>query len=191
MTTPIIGLSGTNGSGKDTVGMMLAEKHGFMFVSVTELLRDELRKRGQPVEREYLRALSTEWRRQSGYGVLVDKAVALYRSGPNEYKGLVMASLRNPAEADSVHELGGQVWWIDADPRVRYERIQANAATRGRAGEDDKTYEQFLAEEAAEMHTTGDAATLNMSAVREKSDVFLQNGGNDLALLEQEIAEKL
>lgn len=191
MATPIIGLSGTNGSGKDTVGMMLAEKHGFMFVSVSELLRDELRKRGLPIIRDNTSALSAEWRREFGYGVLIDKAVALYEETPGDFKGLVMASLRNPAEADRIHELGGQVWWIDADPRTRYERIQANAMARGRAGEDNKTYEQFQAEEEAEMHQSGDAATLNMSAVRDKSDIKLVNGGNDLALLEREIGEQL
>jgi len=34
----IIGLAGTNGSGKDTVGHILADKHGYLFVSVVELL---------------------------------------------------------------------------------------------------------------------------------------------------------
>jgi len=75
----IIGLSGTNGSGKDTVGGILAEKHGFMFISVTDLLRDEAKRRGDPVERKVLRTISAQWRRESGLGVLVDKATEEFR----------------------------------------------------------------------------------------------------------------
>ena len=31
------------------------------------------------------------------------------------------------------------------------------------------------------MHPIGDAATLNMSAVKEGADIFLENNGNDVA----------
>lgn len=187
----IIGLSGTNGSGKDTVGAILAEKHGFLFVSVTELLRDEVKRRGQPVDREHLRALSAEWRREFGLGVLVDRAVELYKQQGDAYQGLVMASLRNPAEADRVHQLGGDMWWIDADPRIRYDRVQRGAAERGRAGEDIKTFEQFQAEGEAEMYGNGDPAALNMSAVRDLCDVKLLNESSDLSLLDAEVTKLL
>jgi broad-specificity NMP kinase len=38
----IIGLSGTNGAGKDAAGHTLALKHNYLFVSVTDLLREFL-----------------------------------------------------------------------------------------------------------------------------------------------------
>src|SRR5882724_2080634 len=110
----IIGLAGTNGSGKDTVGHILAETHGYLFLSVTELLRAEAKRRGQPVEREVLRTISAEWRRESGLGVLVDKVVAEYEKVKDQYRGVAMASLRNPGEADRIHELGGTMVWVDA-----------------------------------------------------------------------------
>ena len=66
----IIGLSGTNGSGKDTVGHMLTERHGYLFVSLTDMLRKEAKKRGEEPSREVLRTISAEWRRESGLGVL-------------------------------------------------------------------------------------------------------------------------
>lgn len=174
----IIGIAGTNGSGKDTVGQMLAERHGWLFVSVTDILRDGLKVRGLPIERENLHSLSAEWRRESGLGVLVDKAVEIFEKSPGKYKGLAIASLRNPGEADRVHELAGKVVWVDANPKVRYSRIQANATSRSRAGEDNKTYEEFLTEEQAEMQHSGDEATLNMAGVKAKADIFLENNGN-------------
>lgn len=189
--TRIIGLSGTNGAGKDTVGRILSEHHNFLFISVTDLLRDEAKRRGLPIEREHLRTISAEWRREHGLGVLVDRAVADFESKKDQYDGVVMASLRNPYEADRVHELGGVVIWVDADPKVRYERVQANAAGRGRAAEDTKTFEEFLAEEQAEMQSSGDEATLNMSAVKERCDIHILNNTTDVAVLATDIEQAL
>jgi dephospho-CoA kinase len=187
----IIGLGGTNGAGKDVVGLLMAEKYGYLFISVTDLLRAEATRRREPVEREVLRTISAEWRRESGLGVLIEKGVAEYELVKHKHVGVVMASLRNPGEADRVHELGGTVVWIDADPRIRYDRIQANAEARNRVEEDRKTYEQFLVEEEAEMHSSGDAATLNMNGVKGKSDIFLTNDSSDLDTLEAAIVAAL
>lgn len=186
----IIGLSGTNGAGKDAVGLFLAAKHDYLFVSVSELLRDELKRRGVSVERQNLHSLSAEWRREFGLAVLVDRAVAAFEQTDGKYAGVVMASLRNPFEADRVHELGGTMLWVDADPRVRYDRVR-NAA-RGRGGEDNKTFEQFLAEEQAEMHNaSGDSAALDMAAVKDRSDITLMNNGSDMATFEHDIEQVL
>ena len=184
----ILGIAGTNGSGKDLVGHILAERHDYLFVSVSDLLRDECRKRGLPVERENLRSISAEWRREGGLGVLIDKAVTTYTTRGHPYAGLAISSLRNPGEVDRVHELGGTVVWVDARQRLRYDRIQA--ASRGRGQEDDKTFEQFQVEELAEMSTTGDSATLDMSAVRDKADIELLNEGS-LKILQEKVRETL
>src|SRR5579884_261717 len=146
----LVGLSGTNGAGKDAVGLLLCQKHRVLFISVTVVLRDELRRRGEPIARVHLRALSAEWRREFGLAVLVDRAVQQFEAVRSQYEGLVIASLRNTYEADRVHELGGTMLWVDADPKIRYERIRSNAAERNRGGEDDVTFEQFLAQEEAE-----------------------------------------
>lgn len=170
----IIGIAGTNGAGKDTVGHMLADKHGYLFVSVTDILRREAERRGLEVNRENLRSISAEWRRESGLGVLVDKAVAELKASGNDV-GVVIASLRNPGEADRVHALDGIVVWVDADPRIRYDRVQKALEQRGREAEDRKTFEQFQAEEAAEMHQSGDSATLDLSAVKGRADITAIN----------------
>jgi cytidylate kinase len=188
----LYGIAGTNGAGKDSIGIMLAERHGFLFISMTDMLRDELDRRGLPPAREHMRELSAEWRRQSGLGVLIDKSLEHYQKVADHYKGLVVASLRNPGEADRLHELEGQLVWVDADPRTRYDCLQANAASRGgrRAVDDQKTFEQFLADEAAEMQHSGDEATLSISGVKDKADIFLENDGDDIEAFKDE-AEKV
>jgi cytidylate kinase len=181
----IIGLTGTNGSGKDSVGQLLSEYHNYLFVSVTDLLRDELKARNLPITRENLRMVSAGWRRDKGLSVLIDMAMTAYEAVKDHYVGIVIASLRNPGEADRVHELGGIVIWVDADPRIRYDRVQANAKTRSRSGEDNKTYEQFMVEEASEMNSlVGDDDTaLSMSGVKLRSDMQIDNSKPDQANL--------
>ena len=171
----IIGLAGTNGSGKDTVALMLRDEYGWLFADATQMLGDELTRRGLSHERENKAALSAEWRREHGMAAIVDKAVEMFEQG--DYSGVIVGSLRHPGEADKVHELGGEVLWIDADPEIRYARITQH--DRGRV-EDQKTYDEFLAEQEREMTPTGDAATLNVSAVRDRADITVLNNGNDI-----------
>ena len=176
----LIGVGGTNGSGKDTVAQMLAERHGFLNASATEMFLEELKSRGWPNDREHKAKLSALWRREHGMGVIVDKAIEMYNTEPHKYKGIVVGSLRHPGEADRIHELGGTMIWFDADPKVRYDRIQKNLHERTHTHvEADKTFEEFLAEEKREMAHIGDSATLNMGAVKERADVFLENSGMD------------
>jgi cytidylate kinase len=187
----LFGIAGTNGSGKDSLGVYLADAYDFLFVSVTDMLRDEAKRRGLPVEREHLRNISAEWRRSGGLGVLVDKAIEVYvqKGGDNSYKGLVMASLRNPGEADRIHELDGKMIWLDANPMVRYQRISQGG--RGRDTEDMKTFEQFLAEQEAEMKHSGDKATLSLAGVKDRCDIFLDNSGATIEEFEAVVSEEL
>jgi len=53
---PIIGIGGTNASGKDTVAQMLVKKYGWQYVSLSDLLRDELKSRGESITRKKLRS---------------------------------------------------------------------------------------------------------------------------------------
>lgn len=188
----IIGLSGTNGSGKDTVAKMLVERHNFLFVGATEMFLDELKKRGWPNDREHKAKLASEWRREFGTGVIVDKAYAQLKAAGDKYVGLIVGSLRNPGEADKVHELGGTMVWVDANPKVRYDRIQAHLAERAATHvEDNKTFDQFVAEEQREMTSSGDAATPNMSAVKDRADIVLTNDGNDISAFKDKAEQTL
>jgi len=132
-----------------------------------------------------LRTISAEWRREFGLGVLVDRSVDLFNISPGKYDGVVAIPMRNVGEARRVHELGGKLVWVDADPKIRYERI----FSRQRSDEDKKTFEQFQAEEQAEMTQSGDEATLNMSGVKAICDIFLVNDGEDIEAF-KDAAEK-
>lgn len=173
----LIGLGGTNGAGKDTVAEMLVERRGWLFVSLSDLLRIEARKRGHEPDRKWLREISAEWRRDGGLGVLVEKAIEHFESVKDQHEGLVVSSLRHPAEAMVVHEYGGRVVWVDADPQIRYKRM----TSRVRDAESAFSFEQFMAAEQAEMaHHGGDKTTLNMGDVKKLANMTLMNDGDDI-----------
>jgi len=175
----LFGISGSNGSGKDTLGHLLEDRYEFKFISVSDMLREEAARRGMEPNRKNLHVISAEWRREGGLGVLIDRAVELYeKTYALDHVGLALASLRNPGEVDKVHERGGKVVWVDADPEIRYARIQF--ASRGRDDTDNLSFEKFMEEEAFEMQPTGDEATLNMQGVKDKCDFTLFNNSTEL-----------
>jgi dephospho-CoA kinase len=186
----IIGVAGTNGSGKDSLSEYLRDEFGWLFRSgSTDLLIPELKRRRLPLERKNMADLSTEWRRQLGPGAIIDKAVEEYKKlgGDSKFSGLVVSSLRHPGEAERVHELGGVVVWVDANPRVRYGRV----SKRRQGDKDQKTFEQFLAEEQAEMFHKGDEATLATAEVKARADIFINNESNDIDVFKKLVKQKL
>ncbi len=185
MSLRIIGIGGTNGSGKDTISEMLANDHGWLFISASrDLIIPELKKRGLPLEREHMSALTAEWRKGAPKGSTVNRAIEKYeqKTKSKQYKGLVISSIRHPLEADRIHELGGMVIWVDADPQVRYRR----ANSRGQGDKDQKTFEEFLEEQKREMSHSGHKATNNMAAVRDQADIFIENNGSDIEVFKAE-----
>jgi dephospho-CoA kinase len=66
------------------------------------------------------------------------------------------------------------VVWVDAGEQIRYERI----TSRNKGTEDQVTFEEFLAEEKTQSQHSGDKATLNLSGVKAKADVFVENNSD-------------
>ncbi|USN96503.1 MAG: AAA family ATPase [Candidatus Nomurabacteria bacterium] len=173
----IVGISGTNGAGKDELGKLLEERCGYSFHSVSELLREELIRTGQSVNRENQAELSKKWRNESGdNGIMFTKAMDVYfaEKDAKNHKGLALVSIRHPDEVKRVHERDGIVVWVDADQRMRYDRLQQS--NRGR-DEDRISFEQFKIDEYREMHPPTDApsGSLDMKSVRELVDVVIEN----------------
>lgn len=170
----IIGLAGTNGAGKDTLGDLRFTHEGARKVSLSDILRSEADKRGLSHERENLGAISTEWGRKLGAGALSVMTIVNFIETKTEAEnGLSIVSVRRPDEARAIQREGGLMLWIDAAREIRYQRILE--ANRGRVT-DVKTYEEFCAEEDREMYPSSDNPfALNMAGVRDISDIHLLN----------------
>ncbi len=186
----IIGIGGTNGSGKDTLSQILADDYGWLFVSVSgDLIIPELIKRGLPLEREQMAALTAEWNRKISKGAVIAKAVEKFNesSKTKKYNGLVISSIRHPWEADRIHNLGGKLVWVDADPKLRYNRI----FNRGQGDKDKKSFALFQVEEQTEKDHAGDEATLSWQGVKDHADFFIKNDSNDFEAFKQTVQKAL
>ncbi len=185
----IIGIAGTSGAGKDTTGHLLTN-YGYKFTSLSDTLRAELDVLGLEHTRENLRGLSSRWHREHGAEYLTLRTIMKYQNEKEsfDYKGLAIGSIRRPAETKVIQEHGGMVLWLDADRRVRFDRIQA--AHRGRA-EDAASFEQWCADEDAEMTppVDDDGSALNMAGVREMADVKVDNSFEDESHFDSHVIE--
>jgi dCMP deaminase len=160
----IIGLSGTNSSGKDTVAEYL-QGAGFTVVSLSDILRDEMRKRGIEINRENMietgNLLEEEW----GAGSLAKIAIKEY----GNKRKLVISSIRKPAEIDFLKKNPDfKFIFVDAPIEMRYERI----LKRKREGEEKITLEEFKRQEEIEM---SGQSSQNLGYCKEKADLILIN----------------
>jgi dCMP deaminase len=163
----IIGLTGTNASGKGEVAEFLKSR-GFEFQSLSDEIRDEIRSRGRGITREELIEVGRELRSRFGPGVLAERV--LRRLEPHH--NYVVDSIRNPLEVDVLRRRKDFVLMaVEADEQVRFER----SLCRGRESAPE-TLEQFVAEEARELDSA-DPAAQQLLATRRLADVVVDNNG--------------
>lgn len=91
----ILGLTGPMASGKSTVVTTLKEM-GFLLVTLSDMVREEARRKGVPEERENLMEVGQSLRREFGAGVLAKRALEkIKKTGGSNW---VVDGIRNPAE---------------------------------------------------------------------------------------------
>ena len=169
----IIGVAGTNAAGKSTV-VRLLEGKGFATFSLSDVLREEARRRGLPQDRDTLRALGNEIRARDGAGALMREALRRV-SRPD----LVIDSIRNPAEAEELRRRSALIIGVDADSRVRFSRAVEREARTGRA-ENAPTFEEFLERERIE--NSDDPKGQQLGKVLAMADVVFRNDGTSAQL---------
>ncbi len=175
-----IGIAGPNAAGKGEV-VRLLERRGFYPVSLSDVIREELAREGREPTRENMIERGSALRERFGQAVLAER---VQRNLPAD-RNHVIDSIRHPAEVEALRSAGGFLLiWVDASPRVRFERSRA----RGRGGDAD-TFDAFAAIEARELGSTNPAAQ-QLLAVQALADETISNDGS-LAELEAQLAEVL
>lgn len=164
----ILGVSGPYGAGKGEVVAYLAAR-SFVALSLSDVLRDELRARGQEETRERMIATGNELRAAGGPAALADRLAA--KLAPD--RNYVIDSIRHPAEVNALrrHARGFKLIWVDADPKLRHERLKS----RGRSG-DPASLDVMLEQEGRERSGGGDNAQ-QLDQVERLSDFRLRNEG--------------
>ena len=164
----IIGLTGPNGSGKGTVAKLLAEM-GFQVHSLSDVIREELARRGEAPTREALTRMGNALRTRHGPGVLAERIDARLTPEVNH----VVDSIRNPAEVEVLRRRHPDfvLVRVDADAALRFARLQA----RRRVG-DVTSHDAFVAQEDRE-HAPADPAAQQLAATGALADHVVVNDG--------------
>ena len=139
----LLGITGTDGSGKGTVVDYLVKEKGFTHYSAREIWIEELTKRGEETTRANMRLIANELRAKHGNDFLI--TYYLKKIAEEKPKNAVIESIRALACVETLKKNGGILIAVDADQEIRYGRVQE------RRSETDKvTLEQFVAHEDLE-----------------------------------------
>jgi len=164
----IIGLTGSNCAGKTEVSQYLVRR-GFEYYSLSDEVRQEIRKRGLEITRAVLIEVGNDLRRQGGSGVLAERI--LLRLGHD--RNYVVDSIRNPTEVEVLRQRKDFVLMaVAANEAVRFQR----SLLRGREGA-AQTLEQFIQEEKRELESD-DPSTQQLVATWRMADVVVNNDGS-------------
>lgn len=172
----IVGLTGRNGSGKGEVAKFLQEC-GFEYHSLSDILRDEIRKKGKKITRERLIETGTRLREKAGLAVLAERTIARLKPDRN----YVIDSIRNPEEVRALKKLPDFfLLEIRAPRKTRFER------TRKRGRENDpKSLKAFIATEEREFKS-GNPAGQQLLACERQADARIDNS-RDLKSLNEKV----
>jgi len=171
----ILGVAGPNGAGKGVVVGYLQER-SFYPLSLSDVIRDELRARGLEETRERMIETGRALRAAGGPGVLAERLVA----GMLPDRNYVIDSIRHPAEVEVLRRAspGFRLLWVDAPFETRFDRMRA----RGRQG-DPATVDELRTLEGRELGSA-DPAAQQLLAVRDLADFPLENASSLEALHE-------
>lgn len=162
----IIGITGSLAAGKDTVAQIL-EENGFRHISLSQILRDLVIKKGGDLSTASLTEEGNLLRHEMGDGFLAKKALQSVQGNT------VVSSIRQPGE---VTELKKNKHFflvnVDADPKIRWQRLKS----RKRPG-DPLTMEGMLEIEKKQMKSGG-SKDIQLDVVASMADYVVNNDGD-------------
>jgi len=168
MTAPprLIGLTGSNGAGKGEAAAYFAAK-GYAYFSLSDVIREELERRGEPVSRDNLIRTGNELRERFGADVLARRTMDKVGEGERA----VIDSIRNTREVAYLRRQDGFVLLaVDAPIALRFVRVSA----RGR-DESAADLEAFRKKENEER--AGGATGQQLEACMAAADRLVVNDG--------------
>ena len=162
----IIGLTGSFGAGKGCVADYLVNKKGFAHFSARQLITEEVLKRGLTPNRDTMTETANDMRKNGGPSYLLEQLV----NRAKEHGGnAVVESVRAVAEAKYVKKMGGTVLGVDADPKIRYERIVARGSET-----DHVSFEEWHEQERRESNPN-DPTKQDIFGALKESDYDIMN----------------
>ena len=166
----IIGITGTDGAGKGTVVRYLVEHYGYAHYSSRDFIVAEIKRQGLPIDRNQMRLTANALRAQYGNEFVVKQAFE--KAAAEGEDKVVIESIRALAEAEFLRAHQAILLAVDADPHVRFKRVQAR-----RSATDQVDYETFLQHEELEKNDP-DPHGMQKAKVMERADYTIMNNGS-------------
>ena len=163
----IIGITGTNGSGKGTVVAYLKTK-GFTHYSARQIIISEIERRGLSSDRETMRLVANDLRKTHHPAYVVEE---LFKQAVVSGGDAVIESVRVLGEAEFLKQKGAFLIAIDAIRRLRYERV-----VRRGSPTDHISFDTFCEQEDAEMNNP-EPWDMNVFGVMQLADYTIVNIG--------------
>jgi dephospho-CoA kinase len=175
MAAIMIGLVGTNGSGKSTICDYLVDR-GFQRYSLSSVIHNYVREKGLPTTRDNLVETSNRLKAQKGQDVLAREMFQLAMKEASSK--IVFDSIRNPDEVKFLKDHYVTLIGVDAPIEKRYERISA------RKRESDLIdFETFRQHDQRE--NSGESSGQNVFAAMKACENVITNDGSYDDLCEQ------
>ncbi|MBM3234166.1 hypothetical protein FJZ19_03660 [Candidatus Pacearchaeota archaeon] len=119
----IIGLTGSLASGKGVVSDFL-KKQGFVYLSLSDELREIAKEMKIELTRENLQNLGNKLREERGAGVLAELVAEKIKN--QQYRKAIIDGIRNPAEVNFLRKLKNfHLISVDAPQETRFRRLVA------------------------------------------------------------------
>ncbi|MEM0340342.1 MAG: AAA family ATPase [Acidilobaceae archaeon] len=135
----MVAVTGLPGSGKSLVAQVIAEYLKLPLISMGDLVREEVKRRGLELTPWNLEVVAIELRRERGSSVVAQMLLEEVKRRGLSSEGLVVDGVRSLEEVKVLSSLGRVcVVGVFAPPRLRFERL----LKRGRVG-DVKSLEEF------------------------------------------------
>jgi len=170
-----IGLVGPMGSGKGTIAKYLQGK-GFKYASLSDRIREELKRRGKQETRENLQDVADDLRKKKGSAVLAEMTVEKLKGKEK----LVIDSIRNPGEISLLKKhFNIVIIAVTASRRKRFELLKG----RRRKG-DVQTWEEFLEKDKREFDKSADSHQIQIAKCIDMADYKIENEGTKKELMD-------
>ena len=161
----IIGVTSNVGGGKDAVAQYFIN-NGFEHLSLSDFLREKLKKSGDDITRKNLYELGNYLRQKFGADVLAKEALRRVVDG----KEYVVSSIGTIGEIKKLKSTNNfKLIFVDAPPEIRFNRVKKRKREK-----DPKTLKEFQKLEDLERNGGG-AAYREHDACRKFADIILIN----------------
>lgn len=162
----VVCVIGQPGSGKDALANYLVEKKTFCHISTGDIIREEMKKKNIPTDRESMRFFSAKKRKEVGNNYPADIALGKIAGDT------VVSGPRNFAEVKVFKSKFGKNFIlvaVSAPVEVRYERVKNGRSREG----DNITLGEFRKQERAE-YSSG---THDLNRLLSVADFVIDNSG--------------